>query len=753
MSTAAPLGAKERTPADLWIDGHVGELTGALTSLHDNADLVAGWAVELAGRLAGGSRLLVAGNGGSAAEAQHLTSELVGRFQEERRPFSAICLSAETSALTAVVNDYGIEEMFARQVQAHGRPGDVLMLLSTSGRSPNILAAATRAAALGITTWAMTGRAPNPLAAGCDQVLAVDAPSTAAVQAVHLVAIHALCAEFDRHISSSAGSARQTQHDDHVGPGSARVNGREPQAASSGDARPRRAQVQVAEPRGAAQGPQRSTPHVVVVGDLLLDRDINGRTERISPDAPVPIVDVDSIQESPGGAGLAALLCRESGARVTLVAPIASDDSGRRLADLLEPAVTLIGLPHEGPTRRKIRIRSAGQSLVRVDEGGPGRPGQLSPALLSQVESTLLKADVVLVADYGAGVTRDESLRSTLARAARHGRVVWDPHPRGGDPVPGCLLLTPNVSEAELLLNGRPPGISVHRPSASAGGRGTPDQLAVTLRERWQSTAVSVTAGPAGAYLATAGSEPVYLPSPAVADGDPCGAGDRFAASAATALAGGALVSEAVEQAVSDASGWVSSGGAAAFRMPAAANSRAVPQPSAVLTGAPDATAAASWSAQIRSGGGAVVATGGCFDIVHAGHVATLQAARRLGDALVVLINSDASVRRLKGPNRPIVPAHDRARVLGALDCVDAVVIFDEDTPGEALAEIRPTIWVKGGDYGGTPMPEAAVVRRHGGRVVLLPYLSGRSTTAILERSTARVSVPAASGTDRKVAN
>jgi rfaE bifunctional protein nucleotidyltransferase chain/domain len=132
------------------------------------------------------------------------------------------------------------------------------------------------------------------------------------------------------------------------------------------------------------------------------------------------------------------------------------------------------------------------------------------------------------------------------------------------------------------------------------------------------------------------------------------------------------------------------------------------------------------------------VATGGCFDIVHAGHVATLQAARRLGDALVVLMNSDESVSRLKGPGRPVITAQDRARVLEAFDCVDAVVIFDADDPSAALEQLRPDIWVKGGDYGGSELPESATVRAAGGRVVFLPYLSGRSTTSIIERSQER---------------
>jgi type III pantothenate kinase len=186
--------------SEIWLRRHVAELSWALDSLQRDADVVESWGRRLAKVLDGGGRLMAAGNGGSAAEAQHLTAELVGRFVDERRPLSALCLSAETSSLTAIVNDYGADEVFARQVQAHGRPGDVLVLLSSSGRSPNLLAAAQRARALGVQVWAMTGNRPNPLAERADEALAVRARTTAVIQEVHLAAVHALCAAVDAHL-------------------------------------------------------------------------------------------------------------------------------------------------------------------------------------------------------------------------------------------------------------------------------------------------------------------------------------------------------------------------------------------------------------------------------------------------------------------------------------------------------------------------------------------------------------------------
>jgi D-sedoheptulose 7-phosphate isomerase len=183
------------------LDQHLDVLVEALRSPQTGLRTAHRWGRLLARPLLTGHRLLAAGNGGSAAEAQHLTAELVGRYQSNRRPLSAIALHAETSSLTAICNDFGAAEAFARQVAAHGRPGDTLLLLSASGRSANVLAAARRARSLGIRVWAMTGATPNPLASGADDALCVAAPDTATVQEVHLVAIHALCAALDAEVA------------------------------------------------------------------------------------------------------------------------------------------------------------------------------------------------------------------------------------------------------------------------------------------------------------------------------------------------------------------------------------------------------------------------------------------------------------------------------------------------------------------------------------------------------------------------
>lgn len=443
---------------------------------------------------------------------------------------------------------------------------------------------------------------------------------------------------------------------------------------------------------------------VVVVGDVLLDRDVHGRVDRVCPDAPAPVVDVESVASGPGGAGLTALLCAADAVEVTLVTPLADDAEGRELRGLLESdGVRVVALGHDGPTRVKTRLRAAGQSIARMDTGGPGHPvGGLTPG----AAVALAQADVVLVSCYGGGTTSDPGIRAALARRAPGRPVVWDPHPRGAAPVDSCALVTPNLTEARQ----------------QAGMPGAPgDVVAGRLRRLWSARAVAVTGGHVGAWVATSAGEPLFAPAVA-ASGDSCGAGDRFASAAAVALALGRTTTEAVVEAVARAGQFVAAAGAAGFRTAG---------PAAEPTTETDS--AEALVAQLHGRGGTVVATGGCFDVLHAGHVSTLEAARALGDGLVVLLNSDASARRLKGPGRPVNCEADRARVLKGLSCVDAVLTFDEDDPRAALRRLRPDVWVKGGDYEDADLPEAALVRSWGGRVVLLPYLSGRSTTAVLQ--------------------
>jgi D-sedoheptulose 7-phosphate isomerase len=189
------------------VTAHLDGIGPVLRALELEATRLANWAIHLAEHLEAGGRLLVAGNGGSAAEAQHLSAEFVGRFRTERRPYAAIALNCDSSAVTAIGNDYGFDQVFARQVRAHGRPGDILLLLSTSGASANLIAAARAAAETGVVSWAITGAAPNPLATACDDALCL--PGAAAnVQEAELVAVHALCVAFDALVGVEEDVAR-----------------------------------------------------------------------------------------------------------------------------------------------------------------------------------------------------------------------------------------------------------------------------------------------------------------------------------------------------------------------------------------------------------------------------------------------------------------------------------------------------------------------------------------------------------------
>ena len=427
---------------------------------------------------------------------------------------------------------------------------------------------------------------------------------------------------------------------------------------------------------------------LVVVGDCLLDVDTLGRAAKLSPDGPVPVVQTTEERIRAGGAGLTAALAARDGGRVVLVTPLADDADGAALRAALPPEVELVAVPWQGSTPVKHRIRASGQTVARVDRGGAA--GAVGP-LPDEVAAALAAADAIVVADYGYGTTVDPALRALLTGLAGRRPVLWDPHPRGADPVAGCRLVTPNAVEAL----GHDPG---PRPDVAVVA-----DRAIALRAAWGVGTVAVTLGAAGA-LVTVGEDGVLaVPAPPVVAVDTCGAGDRFAAAAGWALAAGALPTEAVGAAVAAASEYVAA-------PPAPRPERA----------------------------GVLVATGGCFDLLHAGHVATLEAARALGDRLVVCVNSDASVARLKGPARPLQPVADRVRILRALACVDDVVVFEEDTPEQVLRTLRPRLWVKGGDYSGVDVPEAAVLAEWGGRVVTVPFLDGRSTTRLAERAIAR---------------
>ncbi|MHB1535737.1 MAG: PfkB family carbohydrate kinase, partial [Acidimicrobiales bacterium] len=288
---------------------------------------------------------------------------------------------------------------------------------------------------------------------------------------------------------------------------------------------------------------------LVVVGDSLLDRDVVGTVDRLSPDAPVAVLDERSRGLRPGGAALAAALAVLDGADVTLVTALADDEAADELRGALEAlGVEVMAAPLAGATPEKIRLRTDNQALLRLDRGcgGAAKIGPFPTAALDIVA----EAGVVVMSDYGRGVSADRSLREALA--ARRRPAIWDPHPRGATPVPQLTLITPNLSELDRAVPG-----------------GTPDMASVAARTEvarrgWDAQAVATTLGARGALLVTGDGAPLAVQDDPVTSGDPCGAGDRFVTAVATALLGGALLTEAVTDAVGVAGRFVAAGGAGA---------------------------------------------------------------------------------------------------------------------------------------------------------------------------------------------
>lgn len=444
------------------------------------------------------------------------------------------------------------------------------------------------------------------------------------------------------------------------------------------------------------------TAPLVVVGDALLDVDLCGDVDRLAPDAPVPVIDHPTERFRPGGAALAAILSSRHHPGPIRFVTMLGGSSGRRVARLLEDAgVEVCDLGAGGSTPTKTRIVGGGQRVARVDRGGI-RGGPTHP---EHLRAACDDAAAVVASDYGGGLLADAPVRAMLTR--RGGApLVWDPHPRGTIPLRRTTLVSPNLAEARAFAPVPPTDDSDGLHAALWAGS--------WLVARWSVDAVAVTMGGDGVLLCDRSGTPLVCTTRALDRGaDTCGAGDVFAVAVASALAAGGLLREAVDTATAAATAFVAEGGVS--RTPG------LPTPSA-----PAATR-----------GGRVVATSGCFDLLHVGHVRFLESARRLGDHLVVLLNSDTSVTALKGPGRPLQHERDRADILASLGFVDEVIIFDEATPSRALAELRPQVFAKGGDYDRATLPEAAVVESWGGIVVTIPFHTGHSTTRLIEEARA----------------
>lgn len=487
-------------------------------------------------------------------------------------------------------------------------------------------------------------------------------------------------------------------------------------------------------------------PRVLVLGDLILDRYTWGNAERVSQEAPVVLLRADQREARLGGAANVCNMLRGLEALVTVAGVVGDDSAGRSVRHLLNEAGAETGLllvDGNRPTTVKERFigRAANRhphQMLRVDtEVCDPLPAELEMQLIDRLAERAGDLQAVLISDYNKGVCTPRLVASTIAAARRAGvPVIVDPL-RGADyrRYRGATTLTPNRLEAEIAT-----GCKIIRPEdAFAAGRALCRDLdlemaIVTLDRDGMALVWPRENGPG------AGRSDQVFPTHARAVYDITGAGDMVLAMLGVALACGTTPAEAIELANVAAGLEVERIGVAVIprhEIRAALVAECTAGHAKVL---PRCQIAAAVAAE-RAAGHRIVLTNGCFDLLHVGHVTYLQEAAQWGDRLIVAVNSDSSVHRLKGPNRPVIGQQDRAAMLAALACVDYVVVFDEDTPCNLLGEIRPDVLVKGGTYTREQVVGHEIVESYGGRVVVTGMVEGVSTTAIV-RSVADRHVP-----------
>ncbi|HEX4407634.1 MAG TPA: D-glycero-beta-D-manno-heptose-7-phosphate kinase [Xanthobacteraceae bacterium] len=475
-----------------------------------------------------------------------------------------------------------------------------------------------------------------------------------------------------------------------------------------------------------------SAQTVLCVGDLMLDDFVYGEVTRISPEAPTPVLAVERSEIEIGGAGNVARNIAALGARCIFIGLTGKDDAARTLGDAfakLKGAVEphLVAEPGRHTTR-KVRFVSEHHSahLMRADwETAQPASAASEAEVIAKAEAVLPRVGAVVLSDYAKGVLTPRVIRAIIDKARKLGKpVVVDPKGHDYSIYRGATLITPNRQEL---------GAAVHRPVTTEAEIA---KAAADLAGIVDSDAVLVTRSEDGMLLHQSGREPIAIPAFAVKVRDVSGAGDTVAAVMAVLLAMQAPLDAAMRAANAAAAVVVGKRGTSTVSL---AELRHRILPSASL--APEDKIVFDWSllddrlGDWRRHGLRIGFTNGCFDILHRGHVKLLAEARAACDRLVVGLNSDASTSRLKGPTRPINKADGRAEVLAALEAVDLVVVFEEDTPLELIKQVSPDILVKGADYTREQVVGREVVEANGGDVVLVGLVPGHSTTAIVERA------------------
>jgi len=465
--------------------------------------------------------------------------------------------------------------------------------------------------------------------------------------------------------------------------------------------------------------PRFDQSQVLVIGDVMLDRYWHGGTSRISPEAPVPVVKVGNVEDRPGGAGNVALNIAALGAGASLISVVGHDEAAQSLRSRLESVGihTDFQTSEDKPTITKLRVISRHQQLIRMDfeESFSSKD---STGFEEKAKQLLPLMGAVILSDYAKGTLQNTQI---LIKAAREAKVPVLVDPKGTDfePYRGATLLTPNLHEFEAVV-----GACKHE--SDLVEKGTELMLSLDLE------ALLVTRGEHGMTLLRPNQPEFHLPARAREVFDVTGAGDTVISVLASSLAAGSDLPQAVALANLAAGIVVGKLGTATVSGPELrraiqaeqGSERGVMTEEQLLIALEDA----------RAHGEKIVFTNGCFDIIHAGHVGYLEDTRNLGDRLVVAINSDQSVSRLKGPARPINPVDRRMAVLAGLESVDWVMSFEDDTPERLLELIKPDVLVKGGDYTEDQVVGWEIVKAHGGEVKVLSFFDDCSTTAIVEK-------------------
>lgn len=464
--------------------------------------------------------------------------------------------------------------------------------------------------------------------------------------------------------------------------------------------------------------PDFSRVTVLVVGDVMLDDYWFGPTSRISPEAPVPVVRVTRSQSRAGGAANVAINLASLGVRTTLTGIVGRDANGSTLARLLRESGVAADLIQSAsqPTITKLRVLSRNQQLIRLDTEDTYPLSDVS-GLPGMLERHLPKASVCIFSDYAKGTLAEIQRLIGICRQ-RGVAVLVDPKGSDFARYRGASLLTPNLSEFEEVVG-------------PTSGDEDMVERARALREALDIDALLITLGERGMAVITAGEEAVFLPARARQVFDVTGAGDTVIATLAAGLGAGQTLHEAAE--LSNLAAGLVVGKIGVAAVTPSELRLALHEHGQGGRGLLSRSEVRQIAAEVRSRGERLVMTNGCFDILHAGHVAYLEEAKRRGDRLLVAVNDDDSVARLKGPGRPINSLADRMAVLAGLAAVDWVVPFSEDTPEALISEVLPDVLVKGGDYRPETIAGARTVLARGGTVEVLSFHPGRSTSTIVE--------------------